>query len=194
MNAKQFGEWIKQLREPHISRAAMAEKYQRHPNTLKAYENNGRLPDVDYLFALSRETAFDFQKLIKLRLTAGQSAQRFTEAFDVFDQAEQLVPENLRSPRNEHHQIWFALGDTMEPTIKEGAKVIYDTSDNKPRDGQLFMFNLHSEKCIRRVQMSSSQQITLLCDNQQYPAQCIDIDDSSDSTVLGKIWAVTNYY
>ena len=64
MSAKEFCEFIFELRKAFTTRSAMAEKWPWHRNTMIGYERD-RLPDVDYLYAISVETNYDFIELIK---------------------------------------------------------------------------------------------------------------------------------
>jgi len=58
------------LLDKNLSRNEMARQFAWYKNTIIAYGLD-RLPDVDYLHALSTATNSDFSELIKMRLKAG---------------------------------------------------------------------------------------------------------------------------
>ncbi|WP_416305174.1 XRE family transcriptional regulator [Neptunicella sp. SCSIO 80796] len=71
MDQIEFAEYIGGLRDKRITRKEMATKWPWHLNTIRGYEKGERLPDVDYLLALSIETGADFVDLIEKRLMVG---------------------------------------------------------------------------------------------------------------------------
>ncbi len=193
MNEKEFGQWIKSLRAPHITRVAMAKKYECHPNTLKSYENSGRLPDVDYLLALSNETGYDFRELTKQRVIARFSSNNILDLKTVLQVCEGSTDYSAPNLPPLHHD-WTAEGNTMEPTIREGARIVYDSSDTDLADGQMYMLRINETQCIRRVQITIEGGINLLCDNTNYPVQSLPKEKASMIEVMGKVVSVTNHY
>lgn len=193
LNEKEFGQWIKSLRAPHITRVAMAKKYECHPNTLKSYENSGRLPDVDYLLALSNETGYDFKELTKQRVIARFSSTNTLDLKTVLQVCEGSTDYSAPHLPPLHHD-WTAEGNTMDPTIKDGARVVYDGSDTELSDGQMYMIKINETQCIRRVQITIDGGINLLCDNNSYPAQSLPKEKASMIEVLGRVTSITNQY
>lgn len=195
MDSSEFGKWIKGIRAPHLSRAAMAKKYQRHANTLKAYENEGRLPDIDYLFALAAETKHDFQELLMERLKSAQKGSQLPTTLDVSGICESPARYFTGDGRyGEKHKEWKATGVTMTPTVQHGADVIYDSEAQTIQDGSLYVLEINQEECARRVQKQIDGGLVLICDNPQYPPQTLNGDQASELLVLGRICAVTNHY
>ena len=193
MNEKEFGQWIKSLRAPHITRVAMAKKYDCHPNTLKSYENSGRLPDVDYLVALSNETGYDFKELVKQRVIARFSSNNILDLKTVLQVCEGTTEYTAPHLPPLHHD-WTAEGNAMEPTIREGARVVYDSSEKELADGKMYMLRINDTMCIRRVQVTLDGGINLLSDNSSYPPQTLTKDRADTLEVLGRITAVTNNF
>lgn len=82
----------------------------------------------------------------------------------------------------------------MDPTIKDGARVVYDGSDTELSDGQMYMIKINETQCIRRVQITIDGGINLLCDNSSYPAQSLPKEKASMIEVLGRVTSITNQY
>lgn len=171
----------------------MAKKYECHPNTLKSYENSGRLPDVDYLVALSNETGYDFKELVKQRVIARFSSNNILDQKTVLQVCEGTVEYTAPHLPPLHHD-WTAVGNAMEPTIKEGARVIYDSSEAELQDGKMYMLKINETFCVRRVQLTLDGGINLLSDNANYPPQELSKDKVSVLEVLGRITSITNSY
>lgn len=193
MNEKEFGQWIKSLRAPHITRVAMAKKYECHPNTLKSYENSGRLPDVDYLLALSNETGYDFRELTKQRVIARFSSNNILDLKTVLQVCEGTTEYSAPNLPPLHHD-WSAEGNTMEPTIREGARVVYDSSDTDLTDGQMYLLRINETQCIRRIQITIDGGINLICDNNSYPVQSLPKEKSDMLDIIGRVTSVTNSF
>ena len=193
MNEKEFGQWIKSLRTPHITRVAMAKKYECHPNTLKSYENSGRLPDVDYLVALAHETGCDFKELVKQRVIARFSSTNTLELKTVLKVCEGGADYSaLHLPPLQRD--WVAEGNAMAPTIHNGARVIYDSHETELADGKMYMLRVNNTLCVRRVQIAIDGGVNLICDNSSYPTQTLPEDKAHALQVLGRITAVTNNF
>ena len=193
MDAKQFGEFIKELRKKHMSREKFAERYRRHVNTIKAYENDGRLPSVDHLFALAVETNYDFLKLVVMRLEVAQLEQQLPDDIDIAAVWEQSPFYNLGEDQEGFVQLNI-ISDTMAPTIKPGALVIYDPLRKNLKDGQMYVFSFDNGQQVRRVQTTIHGGIKLLCDNRVYPPEQLDKSETDHLQVLGAVITVTNYF
>lgn len=171
----------------------MAKKYECHPNTLKSYENSGRLPDVDYLVALSNETGYDFKELVKQRVIARFSSTNILDLKTVLQVCEGVTDYNAPHLPPLHHD-WIAEGNAMAPTIQNGARVIYDSYEKELADGKMYMLRINNTLCVRRVQITIDGGVNLLCDNGSYPAQTLSKEKASILEVLGRITSVTNNF
>lgn len=171
----------------------MAKKYECHPNTLKSYENSGRLPDVDYLIALSHETGYDFKELVKQRVIARFSSTNILELKTVLKVCEGGADYNaLHLPPLQRD--WIAEGNAMVPTIYSGARVIYDSQETELADGKMYMLRMNNTSFVRRVQIAVDGGVNLICDNNSYPTQTLPQDKDNALQVLGRITAVTNNF
>lgn len=193
MNSKQFGQWIKEIRAAHISREKFSAKYGWHVNTLKSYENKGRLPDLEYLFSLAVETSFDFFELVRQRLLAAQEDKDIFTDIDVIEVCESHSPYVLSSPQSGISQYTHD-SDNMFPVINKGALISYDTSQNQLQDGKMFVFKFNDLLQVRRIQIMNHGGVMLICDNNAYSSQELNKTESEELQIVGMVTAVTNYY
>lgn len=69
-------------------------------------------------------------------LSEGVEAEEYAETHKLKFRADSLARKRL-NPRN--LAVFYGHGDSMEPRIHSGDAVLFDTSDTRPRDGQLFV-------------------------------------------------------
>jgi phage repressor protein C with HTH and peptisase S24 domain len=87
-----------------------------------------------------------------------------------------------------HVMVLIASGDSMEPTIADGAPVFIDVSDRALSDGRIYVFQSQDEFVIRRVQTLADGGVELVCDNAAlYPPQRISKTGLSDLQVVGRV-------
>lgn len=193
MDAKQFGTWIKELRDLSLTRAAFARKYKRHANTIKAYENDGRLPDIDHLFALAVETGYDFNTLVIKRLEAAQNSDGLPSDIEVAGVCESKTPYHTIAEKAGLVQITID-SDSMAPTIMPGAAVVYDPLKTQLKDGHMYIFSFDNGMQVRRVQTMNNGAFKLICDNSTYPPQELDKAAVEHIEVPGIVTSVTNFF
>lgn len=85
---------------------------------------------------------------------------------------------------------WCAIqakGDSMEPTIRNGALLIIDRSDQQVREG-IYVVRRGDVLLVKRTQPRENQILRLQSDNRQYESEDIDLKDSSQSFhILGRV-------
>lgn len=80
-------------------------------------------------------------------------------------------------------------GDSMQPTIKNGAVIIVDTTDNNPADGNLYVVRIADELYVKRIQ-KIPHGIRLISDNKaMYAPLDINYNDYTDDQlqICGRI-------
>lgn len=78
-----------------------------------------------------------------------------------------------------------AKGDSMEPTIKDGASLLINTADKRLTDGRVYCFRIGDSTFVKRVQRSIDQ-LQLISDNQAYPPITLGADTDSDQ-IIGRV-------
>lgn len=93
-------------------------------------------------------------------------------------------PENIR--------VVSARGDSMSPTIVDGAPMFVDISDRKLEDGRVYLFDVGEELIVRRVQRLPHGSLELLPDNlERYRPQHVLKDNLADLKVVGRVCAAS---
>jgi phage repressor protein C with HTH and peptisase S24 domain len=90
----------------------------------------------------------------------------------------------------ENALVIYASGDSMAPTIQDGAVVLLDRSQTEVRNGKTYAFLAEDEVRIKRVFRSLAGVWTLASDNPnkaQHPDE--EIEDPSTLSVIGRcVW------
>lgn len=88
---------------------------------------------------------------------------------------------------------WFAIqakGDSMDPTIRNGALLIVNRDDRQIREG-IYVVRRGDVLLVKRTQPRENQILRLQSDNRQYEPEEIDLKDASQQfSIFGRvIWA-----
>ncbi|TDF39832.1 S24 family peptidase [Alteromonadaceae bacterium M269] len=193
MTATEFGEYIFNIRDRGgLSRPAFSKKWGYHPNTIKSYEKEGRLPPVEYLAALSTETGESFIGLIKRLLSTGPLSK-----LDSYPDIEKLFDEMPMLRIDEADAAYGKVGegdthfmvdsDAMAPTIASGALLTCDHfySFSQIKDGAIILLKIEGNSTVRRVQYAIDNQIILSCDNDKYQSTTLSKEAFQELNVLG---------
>ena len=62
----------------------------------------------------------------------------------------------------------FIRGDSMEPTIPDGATILVDSSRIEPLDGKIYVIRIDDRLWVKRVQWIPSGGLRLISDNRTY--------------------------
>ena len=83
-----------------------------------------------------------------------------------------------------------ARGDSMEPTIGDGAVVLIDTSRTRAKDDGVYVVVVGNDVRIKRVARGWDNAIVLLSDNDRYPSETLAAPDAESLRIAGKVvWA-----
>lgn len=187
MKAEDFCDFIFKLREDSISRADMARKYPWHKNTIIGYEKD-RLPDIDYLYAVSKETGYLFGDLIRMRLQAGILQLPFDEAaLLVFDS-----PEEHKIALELENKSFLIEDDSMAPTILNGSHVTVDLLDISLNQGSIYAFEINNQIVPRRIQYGLNNEIMLLPENTKFKMLTLPKNDINKLQIIGRVSSCIN--
>lgn len=87
----------------------------------------------------------------------------------------------------------IAEGDSMEPRISDGAKVLIDTKDVRLREG-VFAFRLGDEVRVRRLNRTGLQGVEMISDNPLYGAETLSPDDLEHFEIIGRALGAFNFF
>jgi hypothetical protein len=87
-----------------------------------------------------------------------------------------------------HIMVLIAKGDSMAPTIADGAPVFIDVNDRVLSDGRVYVFQSQEDFLIRRVQKLPDGGVELVCDNSRlYPPQRVKKQKLLDLQIIGRV-------
>lgn len=84
-------------------------------------------------------------------------------------------------------------GDSMEPLISDGARVLVDTLDTRFREG-VFAFRLGDELRIKRLRRLGVDGVEVLSENPRYEAEVLSGHALDHFAILGRALGGFNYY
>ena len=95
------------------------------------------LPEQQLVQSGSESEWADIQGFAQaMGLGAGAEAQEYAETHKLKFRADSLARKRLRPHAL---AVMYGKGDSMEPRIRSGDAILFDTSDTRPRDGDLFV-------------------------------------------------------
>jgi SOS-response transcriptional repressor LexA len=111
-----------------------------------------------------------------INASAGGGALNFDENYEVIYIDKKLIDKNL--------DAIHVVGDSMEPTIKDGSIIFIDRSDKNIQNGGIFVISTNSGTFVKRVKLKSTGEIELISDNKIYPPETIS---SENVEIVGKV-------
>jgi phage repressor protein C with HTH and peptisase S24 domain len=89
-----------------------------------------------------------------------------------------------------HARFWTVVGDSMLPTIADGAIVLVDISVNQVKDDGVYIVIVGNHLRIKRIGRGWDGKIELISDNERYPNETLAAPDAHALRVAGKVvWA-----
>lgn len=213
MDPIEFGNYILQIRDNALTRKDMAEKTGLHVNTLRGYELEGRLPDIDYLAALAVEAKHDLADLLNKRLLAGKLGRVAEEQHLMVQEAGgdysvskelptanipvigcnesrhidvKLLPENVDSGD-------LALFDSRQQADFQSQVMVVNTADKVVRDGQVYIVDFGNGAMPRRVQLGLGGSLLLATDSPGMAPLAVPREQIDNITLVGRVVCVLSY-
>ena len=184
MEVAEFCGWVRSLRDAIITRRDFCKKYPWHENTIKAYDKD-RLPEVDYLYAIHRETGYSFNELLRQRLSVG--------ILEVSPAELDIVLNGERSAvRSGTELVINCEDDSMQPVIFKDAKLTIDRTTTSLKEGRIFAMKIGGRIRVRRIQFGLNNEIMLLADNPSYKPITVSEKDALRLNVVGQVIRTEN--
>lgn len=111
-----------------------------------------------------------------INASAGGGALNFEENYETVYIDKKIIDKNLDAIN--------VIGDSMEPTIKDGSIIFIDRNDTNISNGGIFVISTPAGVFVKRVRIKSSGQIELISDNKAYPPESILAEDVK---IVGKV-------
>lgn len=130
-------------------------------------------------------------KRFNIGLSAGDGATNCGELIEPLEFRRDWLRSHIGvSP--EKLTVVYAMGDSMEPTIRNGALLLVDNSSRVIKNDGVYAFRMDDSLFIKRVQTQMTGGVLLLSDNSAYPPQAIDDLERVQFTILGQVRWVGN--
>ena len=209
-----FPERLQSLRQGK-SRTVFAAEIGESESTLGNYERGTRVPTADFLARLKKKTNVDLDWLLTGLHGDGESTPglvsqgdfAFLPRYSVNASAGQgLVPveeheiERLAFRRDWLREIGLdprfaglltAQGDSMSPTIPDGALMLVDRREDQPiRTGFIYVIALDGDVLVKRVSRNVDGTVDLISDNPLYPTKTIEQTDFDKLYFAGWVYWV----
>lgn len=145
---------------------------------------------VDWLVGISPPEVIDSSFALIPRLAP--DARASTNALNEGEDSAKLIGFRREWLKRQHIDpdaafTFFARGDSMEPTIRDGDLLIGDSSVDEIIDNGIYAIVLNGLLMVKRVHMGLGGVITLISDNAIYPKEVIPKDDQDAIKVSGRI-------
>ncbi len=111
-----------------------------------------------------------------INASAGGGALNFEENYETVYIDKKIIDKNLDAIN--------VIGDSMEPTIKDGSIIFIDRNDTNISNGGIFVISTPAGVFVKRVRIKSSGEIELISDNKVYPPENLKTDEVK---IVGKV-------
>lgn len=187
-------------------------------NTIAFYERGERTPDATVLAAYRARFGIDINWLLTgqgnptaaegmaarselsepedvvkvpfqdLRVSAGPGLTVITERdAEMIGISRRILNELGLSPFQT--LIMMVDGDSMSPTINDGAVIFVNRNEQHPREGRVYVLSLAGDLVVKRIQLDLDGGLTLLsdADGPAFPPRRIDSVDVERVKVIGRV-------
>lgn len=209
MKSDTFGDYLKRIRSKVRTRVEMSAVSGLHVNTIKGYEQEGRLPDIDYLACLAMETGHSLAELINMRLSSSRQGEAFLKCnLVVADKAacgndsngsntdffkikrfekdgfitldRSLVPKGVAC---EDLTLFCVPSDSIERAKRY---VLILTKDSSIIDGATYLVDYGHGPVIKMVQVGIDNSLILADDNKALSPLVVTHGQRHSVSILGK--------
>jgi phage repressor protein C with HTH and peptisase S24 domain len=81
----------------------------------------------------------------------------------------------------------IAIGESMEPNIRDGDLLLVDTTDQTFRGFGIYVIEAHGERLVKRVQRKFDGSLILISDNAVYQPELIPAELANEVHVVGRV-------
>jgi len=114
-----------------------------------------------------------------INASAGGGAFNFEADYETLYIDKKIINKNLDAIN--------VIGDSMEPTIKDGSIIFIDREDKSIQNGGIFVISTPAGVFVKRINLRSDGKIELISDNRLYPSEIIE-----QAEIIGKVVRIMN--
>lgn len=119
-----------------------------------------------------------------LYASAGGGAETYGEEFDYIYLDERMMMKLGITKKSEFIEAINIVGNSMEPTLQDGALAFVDTTAREFRKGGVFVVRAPSGLFVKRLSLRTDGFMELISDNKNYPPEAVD---PADVMIIGKV-------
>ena len=114
-----------------------------------------------------------------INASAGGGAINFDENYETLYIDKKIIDKDLDAIN--------VIGDSMEPTIKDGSIIFIDRNDKNIQNGGIFVVSTPAGVFVKRLNLKSSGELELISDNPLYPNESV-----KEAEIIGKVVKIMN--
>lgn len=184
-------------------RTDFAERVGISKNTLAFYERGERTPDASTLAIYRDRLGIDLNWLVTGAGAPGAIGLAQLPVFDIRASAGLGIPVGperrlgaiafdpaflrAQGARPDQCSVIAASGDSMQPTIPDGALLVVDHSQTEPRNGHIMVLNVGDDLLVKRIRRRLDGRIDLISDNPAYEPETLGPDAIRQLRVIGRV-------
>lgn len=119
-----------------------------------------------------------------LYASAGGGAETYEEAFEYLYLDERMMTKLGITKKEQFIEAINIVGNSMEPTLQDGALAFVDTTIKEFRKGGVFVVRAPSGLFVKRLSLRADGMMELISDNKNYPPEAVD---PHDMMIIGKV-------
>ncbi len=126
---------------------------------------------------------FQVRYFANIRASAGGGAEVFGEEYELITLDEKIIYNMVGNSSSQLEAI-NVDGESMEPTLKDGAIVFIDREDSDIDRGGIFIASTNAGLFIKRVRQRADGMVELISDNRAYPPEILSHEEV---TIVGRV-------
>lgn len=111
-----------------------------------------------------------------INASAGGGAINFDENYEILYIDKKIIDKNLDAIN--------VIGDSMEPTLKDGNIIFIDRNDKNIINGGIFVISTNAGVFVKRLNLKSNGEIEIISDNSIYPKEKVKPEEIN---IIGKV-------
>ena len=144
--------------------------------------------DINYiLFGKEQE---DVQEMVKIKLlhdvygSCGGGGEEVGVEYEWLSLDRAMLRSLFPTLNHKNLESIKAVGDSMEPSVKDGTIVFFDKNDKVVAKSGIFVLRTQSGIFIKRVQLGVDGMLELISENSIYPIQRVD---GNEVFIIGRV-------
>ena len=179
--------------EPKVTERLIAQKLDINPEYLSRCKAKGHIPyekvvnfchqnglDINYILYGSSARVQEDRNVVKIKLlndifgSCGGGGEQISHEYEWINLDKQMLDSMFPTLNPKHLESIKAVGDSMEPAIKDGTIVFFDKNDTNIQKPGIFVLRAGDAIFIKRVNRGIDGNVELISDNSIYPIQRVD--------------------